>query len=99
MRVRVRVTNAAAVKHKSVVEQISVALGRRFELIEKICQEFDMVLVDLVPFFELHGIVLVMRDGVMRFIDANLGVGLVGLLLAQRKGEYASDVCTEGQRD
>ena len=46
---------------------------------------------------ELQRVVLVVRHGVVGSVDAELGIGAVGLLLAQREHEDARDVGLERQ--
>jgi hypothetical protein len=70
VRVRVRVADSASMQHERMVEQVPVALGRSFQFAQETCQQLDVILVDLVPFFKLQRVVLMMRDGMMRIVDA-----------------------------
>ena len=98
VRVLVRVADAAAVEHERVVQQVAVAVGGRLQRLEEVGGQADVVLVDLVALLELQRVVLVVRHRVVGAVDAQLRIGTVGLLLAERQHENARDVRPERQR-
>src|SRR5207249_4089106 len=68
--VLIGVAQASALHDHRVIEQRSVAVGGRAQLRREPGQEIDVVAVDLGRLLELHRVVLVVRDRVMRLRDA-----------------------------
>src|SRR5262245_29460814 len=62
MRVEVAVADAAAVKDQRMIEQIVVSVGRRFQPLDQIGEEFDVLLVDLRYLGDLLRVVLMVSE-------------------------------------
>ena len=86
MPVAVSVGQPAAVDDHRVVEQRAVAVLRRLELVEQICELLDVELIDLGDLLDLLFIARMMREAVMAFRDADLGIVPRALLEGQQSG-------------
>ena len=67
----------------AMIEQRAVAVGRRFSFSSEVREQLDVIRVDLRGLCELHRIVLVVRDRVVRLGHAEPRIGAVGLLAAE----------------
>src|SRR5205814_4984910 len=86
MPVAVSVGQPAAVDDHRVVEQRAVAVLRRLELVEQICELLDVELIDLGDLLDLLFIARMVREAVMAFRDADLGIVPRALLEGQQSG-------------
>ena len=77
MVVNIRITHSAAVEVKHMVQQRSVPFSYRLQLLQKSREERNVELIDPGHLRNLIGIVAVVRQWVMRFRNADLGISPV----------------------
>ena len=75
MQVLVAVAEAAAVDDHRVVEQRPVAIGRGFQLLQKVREALDVEAVDLRYLLDLFGVALMVGQAMMAFGDTDFTVG------------------------
>src|SRR5262245_65574916 len=92
MRVEVAVADAAAVYDQRMVEQIAVAVGRRFQPLQQIAEELDVLLVDLRYLGDLFRVVLVVSEVVMPVGDSDRAIWTVAALASPHQDDTASKV-------
>ena len=95
--VAVAVADGAAVGDHAVVEQRAVAFVDRLELAEEVGELLDVVGVDRANLGLQLGLVLVVRDRVMAFVDADHRVFLVAAFAAEHERGDARHVGLEGE--
>ncbi len=91
--------HAAAVQDHRVIEQRSVAVGRGRELVQELREQRDVTGVELDEIRDLLRVVAVMRHGVVRLGDAEIGVDALAGVAAHHEGEDARDVRFVSQRE
>jgi len=77
VRVRIRVAEAAAVDDHGMIEQVAVAVGCRFQLVQPVGEGLDQVGVDLGDVIDLDRIVLMMGDGMVAVGDADVAIAAI----------------------
>src|SRR5215203_5422434 len=95
--VNVGISHAAAEQIERVIEQRSIAIWRRLELLDEIREQRHVVRVDLGELHQLLRIVGVMRHGMMRLWHADVWVGSGARFTGQLERDDPSDVSLEGQ--
>ena len=88
----VAVGDARAIQDRHVVQQRTVAVGRRAELRQVLREELRMIAVDLRHVRDQLGHVAVMRQRMVRLGHANLRVRAGALLLADHERDDARQV-------
>ena len=97
--VRVAVAHVAAVEQHRVIQQRAVAVLRRVELRQELAEQADVERLNARQHLELLGLVLVVRDRMVPFGDADLRVGAVADLARHHEREHARDVGAVGERE
>ena len=95
--VDVGVAHAAAQQVQRVIQQRAVAVGRRRQLLDQVGEQRHVVGVDLRQLDELLRVVDVMRHGMVRLGDADVGIGAGAGLARQLEGDDARGVGLERQ--
>jgi len=72
-----------------MLQQAAVAIRDRVQLVEKVREESDVISLNLHQLGQLRGIVLMMRNGVVRLGDAHLRVTALAEFTGQHEGENA----------
>ena len=80
-----------------MVQQGAIAVGRRLELLHVIGEQLGLQRFDLDHLLDLRAVAGVMRQGVMRVGNPDLGEGSICLLTAHHEGNDAGDIGLEGQ--
>src|SRR5262245_7729770 len=70
----VAVADASAEEQDRVVEQRSLAVGRRLQLLKVVGEEFDVIGLDLRALLHLLGLVLMVSQRMVRFGHADLRI-------------------------
>ena len=96
--VRVAVAHAGPVDDHRLIEQRPVAVRRRPQLLQEAPEDLHVERVDLGQLDQLLLAVAVVRDGVVRLRDPDLGVGAHALLAADQEGADAGQVGLPGDQ-
>ncbi len=80
--VEVGIPHPTAIQIQNVVQERSNALGRVFQLLQKLGKQRYMELVDACHLGHLIRIIAMMSQRVMRFVDANFGISAIAGLCA-----------------
>ena len=94
--VRIAVTHAGAVDDRRMVQQGTIAIGRRSQLVEELCEQADVIGIDLDQLRKTCRVVLMMRNRVVRIGNAELGEGPAALLAADHECDNARQVALIG---
>ena len=97
VRVGVTVRQTRAIEQQGVVQQRTVAVRRRPELVQEVAEEFRLVGIELGIPVHLLGSVTMVRQRVMGIVDANLRIRAAAHLPAIHEREDAGDVGLVGQ--
>ena len=97
MVVHAGVAHPASVQVDRVIEQRAVAVGRGFQLLEKLREQRHVERVDLGNLRELFRIVAVMTGGMVRVRDADFRIRAVAELARQLERDDPCDVRLERQ--
>src|SRR5258706_4291591 len=75
-----------------MIEQASIPIGRRFELVQKVSEQLCMKTIDLGDFLNPLRIIAMVRERMMRVGDADLRIDPHASLAAEHQGRNTSQV-------
>src|SRR5438105_4439181 len=92
MRMAVAVADAAAEKNDRMVEQRSIAILRRSQLLEVLGEQLEVISLNDGALVHLHRIVLMMRQRMMRLRNPDLRIRTSGLFASVHERNHAREV-------
>ena len=95
--VAVAVADSGAVKNHAVVQKAAISFGDGFEALQDVGDLAGVELVDVADFSLFCGIVLVVGERVMAFVDADEAVAFVASFVGEHEGGDARGVGLEGK--
>ena len=96
-RMRVTVRDPGPVNHGYVVHQRAIAVARGAQLVEQIREHLHVIRVDLRRFRNLLGLVLMVRDRMVRVGHADLRICHTALLMPEHERDHAGHIALISQ--